>query len=118
MHTIFIQERVTGTQSIWEKMKQKKLLTFKSEAKTLKTKLEGQVVELKEDRALMQRILVVSQKRSETDLHKLIGQYKFSITPRSLRHTTFPDISGIPEILSLSLLKIILHIWTFVLIFI
>ena len=42
MHAIFIQERMTGKQSIWEKMKQKKLLTFKSAAKTLKTKLEGQ----------------------------------------------------------------------------
>ena len=65
-------------------MKQKKLQTFKSAAKTFKTKLEGKVVELKEDRALMQRILIVSQKRPEIDLTKLIGQYEFSVVPRSL----------------------------------
>ena len=52
-------------------MKQNKMITFK-------------VVELKEDRSLMQRILVISQKRPEIDLPNLIGKYEFSITPRSL----------------------------------
>lgn len=32
----------------------------------------------------MQRILVVSQKRQDVDLEKLIGDYEFSIIPRSI----------------------------------
>ena len=84
MYKTFLNERVTGERSIWEKMKKRKMLTFKSSGKTLKTKLEGKVVELKEDRSLLQRILVISQKRPEIDLPNLIGKYEFSITPRSL----------------------------------
>ena len=66
------------------KNEKRKMLTFKSSGKILKTKLEGKVVELKEDRPLMQRILVIPQKRPEIDLPNLIGKYEFSITPRSL----------------------------------
>jgi len=84
MYASFLQERVHGDVSIWDKMKQRKLLTFKSTATTLNTKLQGKVVELKEDRSLMQRILVISQKRPQLDLPKLVGQYEFSIVPRSL----------------------------------
>ena len=79
MYKTFLNERVTGERSIWEKMKKRKMLTFKSSGKTLKTKLEGKVVELKEDRSLMRRILVISQKRPEIDLPNLIGKYEFSI---------------------------------------
>ena len=32
----------------------------------------------------MQRILVISQKRHETDLSMYIGKYEFSVSPRSL----------------------------------
>ena len=39
---------------------------------------------MKEDRSLMQRILVISQKRHETDLSMYIGKYEFSVSPRSL----------------------------------
>ena len=53
----FVEEHVTGGKSISERMKQKKLLTFKSSARTLK--LHGKV---KEDRTLMHRILVISHK--------------------------------------------------------
>ena len=51
-------------------MKQRKLQTFKTQGKTVKTKIEGKIVELKENRALMQRILVVSQKRQDINLEK------------------------------------------------
>ena len=69
---------------VYGKNEKRKMLPFKSSGKTLKTKLEGKVVELKEDRSLMQRILMISQKRPEIDLPNLIGKYEFSITPRSL----------------------------------
>ena len=55
-------------------MSQRKLLTFKSTAKTIKTELEGKLITMKEDRSLMLRILVISQKRHEIDLSMYIGK--------------------------------------------
>ena len=49
-------------------MSPRKLLSFKSKAKTIKTKLEGKLITMKEDRFLLQCILVISQKRHEIDL--------------------------------------------------
>lgn len=51
---------------------------------TLKSKLEGEIVELKEDQSLMQQILVISQKCPELDLPGMLGRYEFSNAPRSL----------------------------------
>ena len=65
-------------------MPQRKLLTFKSKAKTIKTKLEGKLITMKEDRSLMQRILVISKKRRKIDLSMYILKYEFSVSPRSL----------------------------------
>ena len=59
----FKDERVYSEKCVWDKMSQRKLLTFKSTAKTIKTKLEGKLIKMKEDLSLMQRILVISQKR-------------------------------------------------------
>jgi len=47
MWDTFVHDRVCGDKSIWDTMKKRKLLTFKSSAKTLKIKIERQVVELK-----------------------------------------------------------------------
>ena len=44
MYKTFLNERVTGERSRWEKMKKRKMLTFKSSGKTLKTKLEGKLL--------------------------------------------------------------------------
>ena len=39
---------------------------------------------MKEDRFLMQRLLVIPQKRHEIDLSMYIGKYEFSVSPRSI----------------------------------
>ena len=83
MYQDFLSERIYGEKSIWDTMKKRKLLTFKSSGTTIKTKIEGKVVELKEDKALLQRILIISQKRPEINVPKLIGEFEFSY------HTTF-----------------------------
>ena len=43
MYKKFKDERIYGEKCIWDKMCQRKLLTFKSTAKTNKTKLEGKL---------------------------------------------------------------------------
>ena len=42
------------------------------------------MVVLKEDKTLMQRILIICQKRKGIDLPTLFGAYEFSVIPRSL----------------------------------
>ena len=77
MYKKFKDERIYSEKCVWDKMPQRKLLTFKSTAKSIKTKLEGKLITMKEDRSLMQRILVISQKRHEIDLSMYIGNYQF-----------------------------------------
>ena len=84
MYKKFKDERIYGEKCVWDKMPQIKLLTFKSTAKTIKTKLEGKLITMKEDRSLMQRMLVKSQKGHRIDLSMYIGKYEFSVSPRSL----------------------------------
>ena len=84
MYKKFKDERIYGEKCVWDKMPQRKLLTFKSKAKTIKTKLEGKLITMKEDRSLMQRILVISKKRRKIDLSMYILKYEFSVSPRSL----------------------------------
>ena len=48
MYTRFYEDRITGNDSIWNTMKKRKLLTFKTLAKATITKNEGKIVELKE----------------------------------------------------------------------
>ena len=50
MYQKFKDERIYGEKCVWDKMPQIKLLTFKSTAKTIKTKLEGELIIMKEDR--------------------------------------------------------------------
>ena len=53
----------------------------------IKTKIEEKLIELKEDKQLLQRVLTISQKRSEINLPKLIGENEFSNIPRSMFST-------------------------------
>ena len=84
MYKKFKDERIYGEKCVWDKMPQRKLITFKSTAKAIKTKLEGKLITMKEDRFLMQRISIISQKRHEIDLSMYIGKYQFSFSLRSL----------------------------------
>ena len=80
----FKDERIYSEKCVQDKMPQRKLLAFKSTAKTIKTILEGKLITMKEDRSLMQHILFISQIRHEIDLSMYIGKYEFSVSPRSL----------------------------------
>ena len=75
-------ERIYGEKRIWDAMKMCKLQTFKSSGATIKTKIEGKLIELKEDKPLLQRVLTILQKHPEINLPKLIGENEFSNIPR------------------------------------
>ena len=42
------------------------------------------IVELREDRPLFARMMMVCKSRPEIDIKETVGQYEFSIVPRSL----------------------------------
>ena len=75
---------IYGEKSIWDAMKKCKLQTFKSLGVMIKTKIEGKLIQLKEDKELLQHVLTILQKRPEINLPKFIGENEFSNIPRSM----------------------------------
>ena len=61
-------------------MKKRKLNTWKSTTKTLKVKINENVIELKEDRSLFARMCVVAKSRPEIDLK---DRYDVSLSLKS-----------------------------------
>ena len=60
------------------------LKTFKTASKRVKVKVKDTVTELKEDRGLFARMLIVVRSRQEIDLKGSLSKYEFSIAPRVL----------------------------------
>ena len=65
-------------------MNKVQLKMWKSARKTVKHKLADQVVELKDDRSLFARMLIVARSRPEINLKESIGQHEFTSLPRAL----------------------------------
>ena len=80
----FVEKRVIGTVSTLEKMTKLKLRTWKTACKTIKVKLPSKVVELKQNRSLFARLLIVARSRCDVNLQEAIGMYEFTCIPRSL----------------------------------
>ena len=84
LYSNFLKERIHGEMPIWSPLKKLNIGSFKSIEKRLTTKLEGKVIEMREDKSLLRRLLIVSQKRDDIDLSSHISKYEFSAVPRSL----------------------------------
>ena len=81
----FVTECIkTGKTNIWSTIKKRKLGTWKTNAKKITISTKGKLVELREDRSLFARLLVVCRTRPEIDLKETIGIYELSVVPRSL----------------------------------
>ena len=61
-----------------------KLQTWKTSAKVVQLNLEQKVVELKEDRNLFVRLLLVAKSRPDINLEEAVGSHELSVVPRSL----------------------------------
>ena len=84
MYAAFVTDRITGNSiNLWSPMKKCTLLTWSSSAVTAKVKDGDKIIELREDRALFARLLVVSKAR-QIDLKYNLGKYEFSVVPRAL----------------------------------
>ena len=68
----FVEGRIqSGKVNLWSPTKKRKLLTWKSNAKVVSTK--EKLVELKEDRSLFARMMMVCRSRPEIDLKETVG---------------------------------------------
>ena len=84
LYSKFHKKRICGEVSIWSPLKKRNIGSFKSIAKRLTTKLEGKVIYMREDKTLLRRLLIVSQRREEIDLSSLVSKFEFSAFPRSM----------------------------------
>ena len=81
----FVNERIKSDKvNIWSKMKNRKLLSWRSNGKKLRVSLKDKVVELQEDRNLFAQLMMVAKSCPEIDIKEAIGQHEFSVVPLSL----------------------------------
>ena len=81
----FVEERIsTNEVSIWARMQKVQMKTRKCARKSVKHKLADNVVELKDDRSLFARMLIVARLRSEINLKDSVGDHEFTSVPRAL----------------------------------
>jgi len=78
-YTAFVDQRInTNEVNLWARMKKVQLKTWKSARKPVKHKLADKVVEMKDDRALFARMMIVARSRPEVNLKEAIGRYEFT----------------------------------------
>ena len=76
MFVEFATERLTvGRLCAWDKMTKKKLKTFKTSNATVEISAGGKLVNIKEERDLLQRLIVFSRRRLQLDMKECIGTY-------------------------------------------
>ena len=81
----FVKERInTEEKGFWDPMKKLSLKLFRNSSKPVKTKVGDKMSELREERNLLARFLIVMRSRPEIDMKEAIGEYEFSAVPRSL----------------------------------
>ena len=81
----FLKERIqTAEKSIWDVVNKRKLLTWKTTGKTVRVATKDKIIELKEDRCLFARMMVICKSRPEIDIKEAVGVYEFSVVPRSM----------------------------------
>ena len=87
-------EKESASVPIWDPMVKMKLKMFCTCNKMVKCNLSEKVVKMRENISLLVRFLVVQQCRPElgAPLKEAIGQYVFSVVPRSL----FPSDGMLP----------------------
>lgn len=79
----FVEERISGTCNLWDKMHKVKVLGWNEGAKPIKTKIGAEEILLKQSSSILARLLVIARSSRETDFKDVIGTYELS----SINHT-------------------------------
>ena len=80
----FVKEKHEVEGSIWDTIKKEKIATFVSNNKGFTVIINNETYQIKEERKLLNRFLVVSRKRPDLDLPIELGKYEFFVTPPSM----------------------------------
>ena len=80
----FVDDRLLGEMSIWQPLPKSKIPTFSMNCKSENFRLQDRVITLKEDHRLLMRFVMISRERPEINLESYLGQYEFSVVPRSM----------------------------------
>ena len=74
----FVQQRfIEGKLSVWARMTRRKINAFKSENASVEFKIWDKLVQIKEERSLLQHFIVISNSSKDFDLKDCIGEYEF-----------------------------------------
>ena len=85
LFTEFVSNRINSSKvNLWAPMKKRQLHTWKMMGKQLKVNTGDKMVELKEDRKLFTRMLLVSKSRPNINLEETVGRHELSVVPRSM----------------------------------
>ena len=85
MFVEFVTERLTERRlCVWVKMTKMKIKTFKTSNAMIEINAGGKLIKIKEERGLLQRLIVISRIRPQLDMKECIGTYEFGVVPRSL----------------------------------
>ena len=83
--TTFIEKRIAlNTENILAPMKKTNINVWKSVNRKTKMKIADHVIELKYERSLFARLVVVVKSRPDIDIKESIGTFEFTPLPRSL----------------------------------
>ena len=80
----FLKETFEEEKLIWNPITKSKLPTFESNVITVTVKIKDQLAQVKEEHKLISRFLIVRRTRHDIDLPSYLGDYEFSVVPRSL----------------------------------
>ena len=81
----YVENRIrSDLVNIWAPMKKQKLKIWKETGKKLKVDTGDGKVELREDRNLFARMLLVSKSRPDINVAETVGKYELSVVPRSM----------------------------------
>ena len=73
-----------GWPCVWDKMAKKNLKTFKTTNAVIDMNAGGKFVKIKQERGLLERLIVIWRSRPQLDLKECIGTYEFGVVPHSL----------------------------------
>ena len=77
-------ECLQGKKSIWDTLSKTRLKTFEETLKHTSVKLKDKVVNLKQDRKMMTRLIISLRKRKEINLPHYLSTHEFSVVRLSM----------------------------------
>ena len=74
----FVDDRISGTMNMWDKMPKLKFLSWKDGCKNIKLKSTSDVMNLKATNSLFVRLLLIAKSSRELELEDIVCKHEFS----------------------------------------